>query len=116
MAAGIGVDLEELRQKVFEGVSVEQLINELDQPDSKALSQALLHLLRDEVESETKEVAEAIGKKYAVNPKYEKEGIIIRPKMLKETAFKEGDEFKLRTEGDRRIVLTRIAVESVGPL
>jgi len=116
MGAGTGIDLETLRRKVFEGADVEQLVNEFDPPDPAALSQALLHLLRDEVESEPKEVAEAIGKKYAVNPKYESEGVVIRPKMLKGTAFEEGDEFKLRTEGDDRIILTRVAVESVGPL
>ena len=116
MAENNSVDLEGLRQKVSAGATAEELMREMEFPDAMILSQALLHLLRDGTEGRKQEVAEAIGKKYAVNPKYEVEGIVIRPKMLRNTPFQEGDEFEFRVEGDDRIVLKRVAVESVGPL
>ncbi len=116
MAEGKPIDLEELRRKVMTGATVDELIGEWDPPDPTALSRALLHLLRGDTEIRKEELAEAIGKKYAVNPKYEKEGIVIRPQMLEETPFQEGDEFKITMDADDRIVLTRVAVESVGPL
>jgi hypothetical protein len=108
------INMQKLKALVLKGASPGELLNELNIADSTVLSAALLELLRSEQEADEEEDVGRV-EHYAMNPAYEKDGIHITPDMLKDTGFKEGDEFGLTVEEDR-IILDKSSIRSVGPL
>jgi len=114
MADSSKIDKEKLKEMALTGASPQELLDELDISNGMVLSSALLDLLRSE-EKIDQEEEKGVVKHYTMNPIYGEEGILITPDMLKDTEFKEGDEFGLTTESDR-IILDKSSVGSVGPL
>lgn len=114
MADSSKIDKEKLKEMALTGASPQELLDELDISNGMVLSSALLDLLRSE-EKIDQEEEKGVVKHYTMNPIYGEEGILITPDMLKDTEFKDGDEFGLTTESDR-IILDKSSVGSVGPL
>jgi len=101
MTDGRQIEMKRLRDMAKSGKSAQEMMAALNIADMAALKQALEAAMRREGE---RVVVPGLTGEPALDARYTDEGIRISPQMLEGTAFRRGDAFKLKVEGDRIVM------------
>ena len=92
------IDVKRLWEMVKKGMSANEIMKHLGISDKGKVKNALQEVMREKGEMF---YVEGLIEDAALHANYTKDGIRISPEMLQESAFRPGDWFDLKVEGDK---------------